>query len=194
MDWRCVDWIHVAQDRNLSPGKSWLAEWLLASQEGFCPMELQWMQNNSELGLRHAKRGREVGKIKGEQYGKESVWACTLLLKILFPFNFDTIGGISMHWLSATLYFVDQRNYKTVAMQAHALTCTRYFCSLNVIISHPIARKEGLGHFSACCVGRRSSPPYHLCVCNCHPSSELFCVRCSYEDFIDTEIRHEDND
>jgi hypothetical protein len=26
-----------------------------------------------------------------------------------------------------TLYFVNQRNYKTLAMQAHALTRTRYF-------------------------------------------------------------------
>jgi hypothetical protein len=37
-----------------------------------------------------------------------------------------------------TLYFVNQRNYKTLAMQAHAFTRTRYFYSLNLIISHPI--------------------------------------------------------
>jgi hypothetical protein len=45
-----------------------------------------------------------------------------------------------------TLYFVNQRNYKTLAMQAHALTRTRYFYSPNVIISHPIVHKEGLGY------------------------------------------------
>jgi hypothetical protein len=35
-----------------------------------------------------------------------------------------------------TLYFVTQKNYKTLEMQAHALTRMRYFYSLNVIISH----------------------------------------------------------
>jgi hypothetical protein len=34
---------------------------------------LQWTQNNSELELRHSKRGREHGKGKGEKDGKESV-------------------------------------------------------------------------------------------------------------------------
>jgi hypothetical protein len=31
---------------------------------------VQWTQNNSELGLRHSKRGREGGKGKGEKVGK----------------------------------------------------------------------------------------------------------------------------
>jgi hypothetical protein len=34
-----------------------------------------------------------------------------------------------------TLYFVNQGNYKTLAVQAHALTRTRCFYSLNVMIS-----------------------------------------------------------
>jgi hypothetical protein len=38
------------------------------------------------------------------------------------------------------LYFVNQRKYKTLAMQAHVLARTRYFSSLNVIISHPIVK------------------------------------------------------
>jgi hypothetical protein len=50
---------------------------------------------------------------------------------------------------------MNQRNYKTLAMQAHALTRTRYFYSLNVLISHPIVYKEGLGYLSVeieqCC-------------------------------------------
>jgi hypothetical protein len=33
-------------------------------------------------------------------------------------------------------------------MQTHALTRMRYFYSLNVITSHPIVHKEGLGYLS----------------------------------------------
>jgi hypothetical protein len=75
-----------------------------------------------------------------------------------------------------TLYFVNQRNYKTLAMHAHAVTRTRYFYSLNVIISHPIVYKEGLGCFSACAIASRSFPPSHVCLCNGQKSSKLFCV------------------
>jgi hypothetical protein len=49
-------------------------------------------------------------------------------------------------------------------MQAHALTRTRYFYSLNAIISHPIVYKEGLGYLSVCAIASRSSPPYHVCI------------------------------
>jgi hypothetical protein len=34
---------------------------------------VQWTQTNSELELHHSKRGREDGKGKGEEDGKESV-------------------------------------------------------------------------------------------------------------------------
>jgi hypothetical protein len=78
-----------------------------------------------------------------------------------------------------TLYFVNQRNYKTLAMQTHALTHTRYFYSLNVIISHPIVYKVGLGYLSVCAIASRSSPPSHVCICNGHPCSELCCVHCT---------------
>jgi hypothetical protein len=77
-----------------------------------------------------------------------------------------------------TLYFVNQRNYKTLAMQAHALTRKRYFYSLNVIISHPTVQSEGLGYLSVCAIALRSSPPSHVCICNGQRSSELFCVHC----------------
>jgi hypothetical protein len=49
-------------------------------------------------------------------------------------------------------------------MQAHALTRTRYLNSLNVIISHPIVYKEGLGYLSVCAIASRSSPPSHCVV------------------------------
>jgi hypothetical protein len=75
-----------------------------------------------------------------------------------------------------TLCFVNQRNYTTLAMQTHALTRTRYFYRVNVIISHPIVYKDVLGLFSVCAMDSRSSPPSHVCICNVDPSSELFCV------------------
>jgi hypothetical protein len=64
-------------------------------------------------------------------------------------------------------------------MQAQALTRTRYFYSLNVIISHPIVYKEGPGYLSVCAISSRSSPPTHLRICNGQRSSELFCVHCT---------------
>jgi hypothetical protein len=35
--------------------------------------EIQWEQNNSEIGLRHSKRGTKDGKGTGEQDSKQSV-------------------------------------------------------------------------------------------------------------------------
>jgi hypothetical protein len=58
-------------------------------------------------------------------------------------------------------------------MQAHTLTRTRYFYSLNVIISHLIVYKEGLGYLSVCALASRSYPPTHMCICKGHPGSEL---------------------
>jgi hypothetical protein len=54
------------------------------------------------------------------------------------------IGAFSYTDFYTTLYFVNQRNYKTLAMQTHALTHTCYFYSLNVIISHPKVFNEEL--------------------------------------------------
>jgi hypothetical protein len=79
-----------------------------------------------------------------------------------------------------TLYFVNQRNYKTLAMPAHALTHTRYFYSKNIIISHVIVYKERLGYLSVSAITSRSSPPTHVCICNSHPGSELCSVHCTY--------------
>jgi hypothetical protein len=87
----------------------------------------KWTQNNSKLRLRHSERGREDGKGKGQQDGKQSVWVSIRNWKHFPPLNFDTIGDILIHWLCTTQYFVNQRNYKTLAMQAYALTRTRYF-------------------------------------------------------------------
>jgi hypothetical protein len=79
-----------------------------------------------------------------------------------------------------TLYFVNQRNYKTQAMQALVLTHTRYFYGLNVIILPLIVYKEGLGYLSVCAIASRSSPPSHVCVCEGQRSSELSCVHCRF--------------
>jgi hypothetical protein len=144
--------------------------------------EKQWTQNNSELELRYWKRGREDGKGKGQQDVKESVWVCTMQLKTFSPFLIS-IQSVAFSYTDfyTALYFVNQRNYKTLATQAHALTRTRYFYSLNVIISHPIVYKEGLGYLSVCAIASRSSPPSHVRICNSHPGSELCCVRCSHK-------------
>jgi hypothetical protein len=73
------------------------------------------------------------------------------------------------------MYFVNQSNYETLAIQAHALVRTRYFHSLKVIISHPILYKEGLGYLNVCAIASRSFPPSLVCAYNGHPSSELCC-------------------
>jgi hypothetical protein len=138
--------------------------------------QVQWTQNNSEPELRHCKRGTVDGKDKGKQDGKESAWACIVSLTTFFPLNFNTIGGVWYTDFYAILYFVNQRNYKTLATQAHVLNRTRYFCSLNVIISHLTVYKEGLSCLSVCAIASRSSPPSNVCICNGQPSSELFCV------------------
>jgi hypothetical protein len=150
------------------------------TDENILKWTLQRTQNNSELQLRHWKRGREDGKVGGQQDGKESVWACTVKLKTFFPLLIST-QSVTFSWTDfyTTLYFVNQRNYKTLAMQAHALTRTRYFYSLNVIISYLIVHKEGLGYLSVCAIASRSSPPFHACICNRHPGSELCCVHCT---------------
>jgi hypothetical protein len=76
-----------------------------------------------------------------------------------------------------TLYFTNQRNYKTLAMQAHALTRTRYFYSLNIIISHLIVtRKDWV--ISPYVLSLRGLPLPPMCICNGHPGSELCCVHC----------------
>jgi hypothetical protein len=90
------------------------------------------------------------------------------------PFNFDVAFSYTDFY--TTLYFLKQRNYRTQAMLAHALTRTRYSYSLNVIISHPVVYKEGLGYLSVISIASRASPPTHLCICNGHPGSELCCV------------------
>jgi hypothetical protein len=101
---------------------------------------------------------------------------------IFSPFNFDTIGDISYTDFYTALYFENQRNYKTLAMQAHALTRTRYFFSLNLLISHPIVYKEGLSYLSVCAIASQSSPPTHVCIRNGHPGSELCCGHCKQTD------------
>jgi hypothetical protein len=95
--------------------------------------------------------------------------------KICSPFIFDTIGGILIHRLLNYTVFCEPKNYETLAIQAQAFAFMRYFYSLNIIISHPIVYKEGLGYLSICAIVLRSSPLTHVCICNGHPGSELCC-------------------
>jgi hypothetical protein len=118
------------------------------------------------------------GKGKGEQDSKESVWAC--ITENFFPLLISTQSVAFLYTdFCTTLYFVNQRNCKTLAMQAHALTRMRYFCSLNVIISHLIVLREGLGYLSVCAIASRSSPLTHACICNGHAGSEICCGHCT---------------
>jgi hypothetical protein len=90
-----------------------------------------------------------------------------VFLKTFFPLLISTQPvAFSSTGFCTTLYFVNQRNYKKTAMQAHALTRALYFYSLNVIISHQIVYKEGLGYLSVCAIVSRSSPPSQLCICS----------------------------
>jgi hypothetical protein len=141
---------------------------------------VQWTQNNSELQLRHWKRGREDGKGKGEQDVRESVWACIVQPKSFFPLLILTESvAFSYTDFDTTLYFVNQGNCQTLVMQAHALTCMHYFYSLNIIISHPIVYREGQGYLSVCAIALWSSPTCHVCICNSHPGSDLCCDHCT---------------
>jgi hypothetical protein len=67
-------------------------------------------------------KGRDNGKDKEELDGKVCLSLYTIIENISFPFNFDTIGGILEHGCYTAPCFVNQRNYETRAMQAHALT------------------------------------------------------------------------
>jgi hypothetical protein len=59
--------VHTAYSRDLSMGD--------IARKG--KTQVQWAEKkNCELGLRHRRRWKEDGKAKGEQDGKESVWAC----------------------------------------------------------------------------------------------------------------------
>jgi hypothetical protein len=119
----------------------------------------------------------KIKKGKREQDAKESVWSWRVsLITYFFRFNFNKIGGILIWYTDfyTALYFVNQRNYKTLAMQVHALTRTRYFYSPNVIISHRIVYKEGLCYLSVCAIASRSSPPSRVCISNGQQARSYF--------------------
>jgi hypothetical protein len=131
---------------------------------------------NRSFGCVTVQRGRMMemtgGLEGGRQDERESVCACIVQLKTFFPFNFCTIGSILLYWFfHYTLYSVNQRNCKWLALQTRAVTCTRYFYSLNFVIPHSI----GLCCLFKCAFALRPFP--HLTyVCNGQRSSELFCV------------------
>jgi hypothetical protein len=101
---------------------------------------------------------RGEGKMEGSRRNKK---ACFVLTENISPPPLISTQSVAFSCtdFNATLYFVNQRNYKTLAMQAHASTSTRYFYSQNFTISHPIVYKEGLGYLSVCAIASRSSPP-----------------------------------
>jgi hypothetical protein len=74
------------------------------------PSTVQWTQNKSESELRHSRRRRESRKGNGKQSGRESVWAYIEKLKtFLFPFNFDTICSVLIHWLLHNTLFCEPK-------------------------------------------------------------------------------------
>jgi hypothetical protein len=95
--------------------------------------------------LRHSKRVTDDENGKEEQ--KDEVYARAAMENITIPLNFDTISGILFTDFHTTLHFANQRNYKTPAVQTHALARMRCFYSPNVTISHPTV-KQGLGYLS----------------------------------------------
>jgi hypothetical protein len=126
------------------------------------------------------------GRWKGQgRTRRQRVWLNTYnsAIENILPLLISTQSvAFSCTDFCTTLYFVNQRNYKTLAMLAHALTRTRYFYSLNVIISQLIVHKESLGYLSVCAIASRSSPPSHVGICNGHQGSELCCVHCTVRD------------
>jgi hypothetical protein len=73
------------------------------------------------------------------------------------------------------LCFVNQRSYKMLTMQAHALTCACYLCGLCIIILFLIVYRDGLGSSFICATTSQSSCPCYMCICDSHPSSDLCC-------------------
>jgi hypothetical protein len=99
----------------------------------------------------------------------------------IFPFQFRH-NRWHFHTLTyTTLYFVNQRSYKTLAMQAHAFTRTRCFYSLNVIFSHLIVYKEGLGYLSYV-LSLRGLPLPPTCVFVTVIQAQEFCLRLNVEE------------
>jgi hypothetical protein len=62
------------------------------------------------------------------------------------------------------MYFVFQRNYETLSVQAHALTHTCYLYMLHILISRPIVYKEGLGCLSLRVPSHRGLPLSLVCL------------------------------
>jgi hypothetical protein len=110
----------------------------------------QWPQHNCELQPCHWNRLR--GSWKGGQDGKESVTSMFNETENIFhSFNFDTIGGIFIHWLLHYTVFSEPKElYKTLAR-------TRYFYNLNFFFTSDSI--QGLGYLSVCAIASRSSPP-----------------------------------
>jgi hypothetical protein len=80
---------------------------------------VQWTQNNSELELRHSKRGR---KGQGPARRKEVRLSMEKTEYNSFPFNFDSIGGILIQWLSPYTVFREPEEQQNTIF--HLCLCT----------------------------------------------------------------------
>jgi glucose-6-phosphate-specific signal transduction histidine kinase len=133
----------------------------------------------------HCKRGRW----KGQGVARWRIICLSLIAQLKTFFSLLIFAEFVAFWYSdfyTTLYFVNQRNHKPLALQAHTLTCRCFFCSLNVIISH----KEGLGYLSICAVAFLSSLSSHMCICNGQWSLELLFVCWKSEDYLDLRVMY----
>jgi hypothetical protein len=109
-----------------------------------CGLE-QSTQNICELKLRYSRREREVGKWNGKKGVKETVWVYSIRENIFLPLISTESVALWYTYFHITLSFVNQMNCKTLAMRTHALSRTRYFYGINIIISYPVVYREGLG-------------------------------------------------
>jgi hypothetical protein len=78
------------------------------------------------------------------------------------------------------MYFVNQRKYRTVVLQMHALTRMRNSYSLKKIISHQTIQVSS-GLCLRMCQRFTVYRLPRLCTCNGQPSSKLFCVHCRHK-------------
>jgi hypothetical protein len=96
---------------------------------------------------------------------------------IFSRFNFDTVGGILMHWLLPYIVFCEPNELQNTSnagtrFYPHALLLQP---KRNNFISDSIQGRSG--YLLVCAVASQSSPPAHVCICDSHSGSELPCLR-----------------
>jgi hypothetical protein len=71
---------------------------------------------------------------------------CIVQLKTFFPLLISTVGSILMHWLLHCTAFCEPKELWSTSNAGTRLNPHALLYSQNVIISHPIVYKEGLGY------------------------------------------------